>query len=465
MSLFDAQQKVCLAICTPLPMRRVGDRLVHETISPLWHRARSALSMPSNINTFEVFADGMEVGEARSMVAAQCLAHEPPPTYLFFLDYDVEPSPDAVAKLFFRASTLPDYDIYAGVYCLKRPGCPEPLVYGDNGQGPIWDWTVGDLLTTESHGVKSVHMGLTLIRVSLFQRLKDAGLVHGDGTGLDDEPFFKTIHEEREVKNGRSTLRMGTEDIYFCDKVAKLGGKILVDTSVLAAHRDKNTGVAYGLPTGFGPAKRAKWMTGADHEEADENSLKLALDIGAGGTRREWPGHKTYTTDIRADTKPDYVQDTRKLNLPSDHFDLVASSHHLEHIGRWEQETVWREMFRVCKPGGAIEHIVPNVEWAAKKIADGCIDEHVLNVLYGSQESHGYKREFNTHFFGYTPTVGRALAEAVGFVDVSTESWLDNESLGYNLILRGKKPVAVEELSQPAEDVSDERLLAALCAD
>jgi ubiquinone/menaquinone biosynthesis C-methylase UbiE len=112
----------------------------------------------------------------------------------------------------------------------------------------------------------------------------------------------------------------------------------------------------------------------------------------------------------------------------------------LEHLGRWDQEKVWSEMFRVLKPGGKMEHIVPNVEWAATKITDGQIDEHVYNVLYGAQEEHGYARELNTHFFGYTPAIGKELAEGCGLTNVKIKSYKDDENLGYNLIITGEKP-------------------------
>jgi predicted SAM-dependent methyltransferase len=447
-----------------------GD-LIYDPISPLWHRARSNMHLPTNINMCEVGADGMEVGVARSMVAARCLAMNPRPEFLFFIDSDVIIPHDCFTKLFFRARCYPDYDIFAGVYTLKNPSVPDPLIYTENGQGPFWDWTVGDILTTDLHGIKSVHSGLTLIRVSLFQRMKDAGLVHGDGDDDDDEPFYKTVNERSDVL-GKARLQVGTEDIYFCDKAVKAGAKILVDTSVLGGHHDKATGVTYGLPLNAGPATRAKWLpkdgSSLDREEAKEKGLKLALDIGAGGERREWDGYQTYTTDIRPDTKPDYVQDTRKLNLPDSHFDLIASSHHLEHIGRWDQEMVWREMFRVCKPGGGIEHVVPSIEWAARHIADGMVNEAVLNVLYGAQEAHGYERQFNLHYFGYTKQIAIELAEMAGFEEVTCEDWLTNPDLGYNLIIRGKKPALTvaddEPLDVPAE-VFEDRLLAAMAAD
>ncbi len=444
------QQKTCAAICSPFPMHRAPNgNLVYEPISPLWHRARMSMSTPTNWNSFEVHADGMEVGEARSKVAAQCLAHKSPPTFLFFLDYDVIVPMDALTKLFMRACCFPKYDVYTGVYCLKRAHQPEPLIYGEPGQGPLWDWAVGDLLTTEKHGVLATHMGLTLIRTSLFRKMLDAGVVHGDGTDMDDEPFFKTVNEGRTLKNGAMILQMGTEDIYFFEKAKRIPGgcKIMVDTSVLGGHHDRHGGVTYGLPMDYGPVAKAAWLkdpkTGESKDKAD--GLKLALDLGAGDDRRQWPGHVTYTTDMRPDAHPDYVMDTRLLNFPADHWDKVASSHHLEHLGRWDQEQVWAEMFRVTKPGGACEHIVPSLDWACFKVKEGNIDEHVYNVLYGAQESHGYEREFNTHYFGYTKAVARALAEGAGYVDVVVHDWRDFENLKYNLVITGKKPLPEED--------------------
>lgn len=436
MGLFGTNERIAVAFCSPhRKIRLRNGREITDTITVDWHRRRTALAVGTNINFIEWFADGYEVGEARDMVARKTLRHSPRPEYVFFLDDDVLPEWDAFTKLFFRLQTHPGYDVAAGVYACKQ--LCDPLIYAGDGLGPYWDWTIGDLLTTDGHGITGTHMGLTLIRTSLFQRMLDAGVAS------DDVPFFKTVKEQK-VINGAIATRSGTEDLYFY-KLAndpRVGVKVIVDTSVLAGHIDKETGITWGLPENSPPVMRAKWVTGADRKEGEGKELKLALDIGAGGRRREWPGHQTFTTDIRPDAKPDYVQDTRLLNLPSDHFDLTASSHHLEHLGRFDQESAWAEIFRVTKPGGATEHVIPNVEWAGEKIAAGEMDEDVMNVLYGAQESHGYEREYNLHYFGYTPAVALALAEAAGFVDVTVESYKDRPELGYNLIVRGTKPEA-----------------------
>lgn len=426
MGIFDGQQ-IAVAFCTPHRMIRLPNgQEILDTITVQWHRHRTGLALGTNCNFIQFYEDGKEIGEARDSAVRRLLAHDPQPKYLFFLDDDVLPLFDAFVKLFFRLQTEPEFDIAAGVYCVK--GFHDPLIYAGDGCGPFWDWAVGDLLTTKSHGITGTHMGLTLIRTSLFQRMLDAGVVN------DNVPFFKTVKETWQNKS-----RSGTEDLYFYQLANKVGCQIVVDTSVLAGHIDKKTGVTWGLPLDSPPAKRAKWLGGKDKEECN-GELKLALDIGAGESRRQWPGYKTYTTDIRREAKPDYVQDSRLLNLPENHFDLVASSHHFEHLGRWEQEGLWKEAFKVCKPGGRVEIIVPTVEWAAHKITDGQVDEHVFNVLYGAQEAHGYERQFNTHYFGYTKSVGIALAEQAGFVDVKARDWRDEEKLGYNLIIEGKKP-------------------------
>ncbi len=210
-----------------------------------------------DLNFMEFSVDGKEVGEARDFMARRCLEHDPRPEYLFFLDDDTLPASDAFTKLFFRLKTNRLIDIAAGVYCTKGGDPADPLIYAGDGCGAYWDWAVGDLLTTEQHGITGTHMGLTLIRVSLFQRMLDAGIVN------EETPFYRTIHEE-----GSHTRRSGTEDLYFYKLAAKLDPpvQIMVDTSVLAGHIDKNTGITWGLPEYSPPVVRARWLKDRDKE-------------------------------------------------------------------------------------------------------------------------------------------------------------------------------------------------------
>lgn len=427
MTLLGHQVGLGIAICTPIPHvpGPAGPRLA--MVSTEWHRKRMSLMMPTNFTSIEIKIDGLEVGIARQEAITYAMQHKPRPEFLFFLDYDVLAEYDSIVKLFRRARHYPDYDIFAGVYCSKVGENAEPLVYRGPGNGPFWDWRIGDLLR---EGITGVHMGLTLIRMSLFDRFPEESY---------KTPLFKTISETFHTPEGHVVRRYGTEDLYFCDRAVKeAGAKIMVDSSVLAGHIDGN-GIIHGLQPGTKPGD-TEWLRKPDGYDKQ----KKALDIGAGATRRQWKGYRTFTTDIRPDVGADYVMDSRLINFPDNHYDLVASSHHLEHIGRFEQESVWSEIYRICKPNGLIEHIVPNAGWAAEKIIDGEEDEHVLNVLYGAQESHGYAREFNTHFFGYTPQIAKALAEGAGFTEVEIQTHHTNPDLNYNMVITGRKPMPKE---------------------
>ena len=428
--------KVGVAICTPMPLVKKSDgQLGLQHITVEWQRHRNALGFPTNINFYEICADGMEVGDARNHAANKAL--EVNAEFLLFIDSDVLIQYDALKKLLMRARHYPDHDIFSGIYCTKNATLAEPLIYKRNGEGPYWNWAIGDLV----FDIASVGMGCALIRTSLFEKLE---------FDEDTKPWFYTPNEQKSTPEGFETNR-GTEDIFFCNRAREeVDAKIMVDTSVLCGHQDLESGTVFGLPRDSQPVQSAHWHP-IHKEDKDEDSndevkeeLKV-LDLGAGSTRREWKGYKTYTTDIREDTGADYIQDTRHLNLPEGYFDMVASSHHLEHIGRWDQELVWAQIYKIVKPGGKIEMIVPNVKWAASHIIDGIEDGHVMNVLYGAQEDHGYERIYNTHFFGYTPSIGKALAELVGFTNVNVETYEENEDLHYNMIIRAIKPEVPSE--------------------
>jgi hypothetical protein len=331
-NMFQHNARICVVMCTPLA-KVTGPKgdLIFDPISPLWHRARAGIHMPTNINVCEVSADGMEIGEARSLIATKCLEMQPPPEFLFFIDSDVIVPHDAFTKLLFRARTYPDYDVFAGVYCLKNPSVPDPLIYTENGQGAFWDWAVGDILTTDQHGIGAVHMGLTLIRVSLFQKMIDAGLVHQNGAVMDDEPFFFTGNF-RNDEPGKARLQVGTEDIYFCHKVRQLGAKILVDTSVLAGHHDKATGITYGLPwEDNSPWKRAKWLPGADGKRQDVAAAEAGYEadcVPCSGTGK-LAKSSSFTQTVRGDAR---ARQTRSSAGSAAH---RLSHHHCPHHRPW----------------------------------------------------------------------------------------------------------------------------------
>ena len=81
-------------------------------------------------------------------------------------------------------------------------------------------------------------------------------------------------------------------------------------------------------------------------------------------------------------------------------FDIVFSSHTLEHFCRQEVPQVLDERVRILKPEGELRLILLNLEWAAQHIMNKEIDNDVLNVLYGAQT---YDENF--HKMGFTPQI------------------------------------------------------------
>jgi len=158
---------------------------------------------------------------------------------------------------------------------------------------------------------------------------------------------------------------------------------------------------------------------------------KKILDIGSGGNPYQTDEGTVITVDIREDVKPDYVCDVRCLPFETGHFDIVFSSHTLEHFGRNEFDAVLDEWLRVLKPDGELRIVLPNIAWAAEQIGNGIINNDVLNVLYGQQE---YRENF--HRMGYTPEMLRQMLEGRGFK--ITDMHLD----GYNILCKASKKKA-----------------------
>jgi hypothetical protein len=210
-----------------------------------WHRARKALSIPFGYNASELCADGFEVGEARTMAVEKARASGA--EWIFFNDYDTLIPPNALKQLMYRAATHPEYDVYAGVYCVKEhPAIP--IIYKNWGEGPCWDWTIGDVIPD----VVGVPMGCTLLRLSSFDRL----------TNTPEMPWFKTcdlsngnpLDSENNYAAVQGTI---TEDLWFCKRaVEEAKFRLLVDTGIQCGHISHSTGEIFALPPDSPPVKR-----------------------------------------------------------------------------------------------------------------------------------------------------------------------------------------------------------------
>jgi ubiquinone/menaquinone biosynthesis C-methylase UbiE len=159
--------------------------------------------------------------------------------------------------------------------------------------------------------------------------------------------------------------------------------------------------------------------------------LKLGVDIGSATNYVTYPDCKMLRLDIRPEVKPDILADATNLNfIPAGTFDIVHSSHVLEHFPRGAWKGVLAGWIRLLNQEGEIWFNLPNIMWAAERMAiDKVIDEHVLNVLYGGQDN-----EFDYHYNGLTPEImeielKKHRFELIHFTKVS-----------YNMFLGAKRP-------------------------
>jgi len=161
-----------------------------------------------------------------------------------------------------------------------------------------------------------------------------------------------------------------------------------------------------------------------------------ALDIGCGENKLNLENYFIDTVDNRVEVNPTYIASAKKLPIIDCSYDLVYSSHTLEHLGRNEIFITLSEWKRVLKDGGILWVIVPNLEWAAEKILKknskikNTLDDEdqILSVLYGDQTYDN-----NYHKMGFVPKTLMREFELLGLKKI-------NYSIeGYNLSVKGVK--------------------------
>lgn len=172
------------------------------------------------------------------------------------------------------------------------------------------------------------------------------------------------------------------------------------------------------------------------------------LDVGCGNTMTA--GFE------RADIDPmcpdlDFVCDMAAIPVPDGTYDVVRSSHNIEHCSIEAAERALREWFRILKPGGMVWIDTPNIErnldlyhnatWMrdfntltageqARCSTNGKPDAAKwLNFKVFSTDS-----TFNTHYWNATPALLTQMCEDAGFERVEV---LQTDP---SLIVRAWKP-------------------------
>jgi len=355
-----------------------------------WAIHFKSINAPINYNVEHMIIVGKPVADARNEACEMAL--ERGCKYLFFLGDDVVPlSLNTLRQLIYRMETIKDCGVIGGVYSTKcEPSAP--LIFRENGQGSYWDWKIGELIE-----ITGIGMDCTLIRTEILKELP--------------KPWFQTLDNDK-FDDGINQADQWTEDLYFCKKVTETETwKIYADCSLMCEHWDVYDNKAYMLPYDSPP------VCG---QLIDKTKLKKAVDLGCGQINRsqDFGDYNLVRVDIREECEPDYRCDVRKLPFANEEFDLVFSSHVLEHFSRAESPEVLKEWIRILKPNGLLCLILPDVEWAFQTYKESK-DSDVYNVLYGAQSN-----SFDYHQCGYTEkTITKLLNDLDFSVTIKKEGY------------------------------------------
>jgi predicted SAM-dependent methyltransferase len=345
-------------------------------VSTYFMQGRMGQAMPLVSSAIDKFVIGKPIADARNEIVEFALSQGA--NYIYWLDDDVIPPPDAFLKMYKHR-----VDIINGVYWSKS-NPPMPLLFRNHFEGPYWDWHVGDLIEIDAAG-----SGLTLVKTDVYRKIK--------------EPWYSTDYAS--FPGVKSAPPNNTEDLYFYWKAREAGYKIWADTSIQAYHYDKVNGVMYSMPMNS-PQANPAW-------EVKNKGGKLIADIGSGPISPYMMDEgEVVSFDIREDMKPDVVCDVRHLPVPDQTFDILFSSHTLEHFSWQSADKVLREWARVLKVGGELRLVVPNLRYVAKRLLDDTVIPSDYWVIYGEQD---YPKNF--HGIGFTPKTLASIVESLGIFE------------------------------------------------
>lgn len=155
----------------------------------------------------------------------QVLSHPELSTWKFILTMEEDnlPPPDGLLKLY---ENIDNYDVIGGLYWTKGEG-GQPMIYGDGKDGDLHFRPQPP--NKDIQECNGLGMGFTLFKLAIF---KDPKI---------EKPWFRTCQDYDPV-NG---IRLYTQDLYFFEKIRKLGYKVACDTRVKVGHLDPQSEVVW----------------------------------------------------------------------------------------------------------------------------------------------------------------------------------------------------------------------------
>lgn len=189
-----------------------------RSLCPRFVGAIMNLMRPMNQKCFgPMFISGMEVGAAFN-AAVETIMNHPQLCqfkFMFTLEDDNIPPPDCLLKLY---ESMRDFDVIGGLYWTKGEG-GQPMIYGNPSESPL-NFVPQRVQSGTVQRCNGVGMGATLFKLDVFKKIP--------------APWFQTIQDWDPQGGSRGY----TQDLSFCEKLCKIGGRIGVDTRVKVGHLD-----------------------------------------------------------------------------------------------------------------------------------------------------------------------------------------------------------------------------------
>jgi predicted SAM-dependent methyltransferase len=110
----------------------------------------------------------------------------------------------------------------------------------------------------------------------------------------------------------------------------------------------------------------------------------LKLDIGAGGLSSD-----SSFTSVDAFTEADIKAFMWDIPLENDSVDVIFTSNALEHVSKFAVVPTLREWHRILKPGGKLQILVPDLEWAVKFWLERQTTDWAMDIIFGNQLHEG----------------------------------------------------------------------------
>lgn len=171
---------------------------------------------PMNQKFTRIFMIGMEVGEAYCSAIETILAHPELSKwkYILTLEEDNIPPPDGLLKLL---ENIDEFAAVGGLYWTKGEG-GQPMIYGDP-TDPVLNFRP-QMPLKDIQECNGLGMGFTLFKMDLF---RDSRI---------EKPWFRTLQEWSPQGGSRAY----TQDLFFFEKIKKLGYRVACDTRVKVGH-------------------------------------------------------------------------------------------------------------------------------------------------------------------------------------------------------------------------------------